>query len=65
VQVVTHPTLHLCKGVMNHNDSSTESEENLKAFFENEVVVDIDRIHRRVDGRLVPVQSCLLGCTAM
>jgi hypothetical protein len=34
VQVVTHPTLNLCKGVMNHDCFSSESEEDLKTFFE-------------------------------
>jgi hypothetical protein len=61
VQYVIHPTLNLCKGVVNHDDFSSESEENLKAFFEERGVADIYRIQRRVDGKLVPTSTLVLA----
>jgi hypothetical protein len=61
VQVVTYPALSLCKGVVNHDNFSSEREEDLKAVFEQEEVVDIHRIQRRVDRRLVPTSTLVLA----
>ena len=37
VKVEVHPTLNLCKGVVTHEDFASESEEDLKSFFEPKV----------------------------
>ena len=41
VKVEVHSTLNLCKGVVKHEDFASESEEDLKFFFEPEGVVNI------------------------
>ncbi len=35
VEVTTHPTLNLCKGVVNHEDFALESEDELLSFFKS------------------------------
>lgn len=60
VEVTTHPTLNLCKGVVNHVDFSTESEEDLVAFFKSQGVTDVYRIKRREHGREIPTSTLIL-----
>jgi hypothetical protein len=59
--VVTHPTLNPCKGVLNYDYYYSESEEDLKAFFEERRVVYIHQIQKRVDGRLIPTSTLVLA----
>jgi hypothetical protein len=61
IGVVTHPTLNPCKGVVNYDDSSSESEKDLKAFFEERGVVYIHQIQKGVDGRLIPTSTLVLA----
>ena len=60
VKVEVHPTLNLCKGVVTHEDFASESEEDLKSFFEPEGVVNIHRIRRKVNGNFVPSATLIL-----
>ena len=53
-------SLNLCKGVVTHEDFSSESEEDLKSFFEPEGVVNVHRIRQKVDGIFVPLTTLIL-----
>ena len=44
VEVTTHPTLNLCKGVVNHEDFATENEDELLSFFKSYGVTEVYRI---------------------
>ena len=50
VKVEINPSFNLRKGVVTHEDFASESQEDLQSFFELEGVVNILRIHRKVDG---------------
>ena len=60
VNMEVHPTLNLCKGVVTHEDFSSESEEDLKSFFEPEGVVNVHRICWKVNGNFVPSATLIL-----
>ena len=53
VKVEVHPTLNLCKGVVTHEDFTSESMEDFMSFYEPEGAVNIHRICRKVDGIFV------------
>ena len=46
VVVTVHPTLNLCKGVVNHEDFASETEEDLLNFFKTYGVTQVYRIGR-------------------
>ena len=54
VKVEVHPTLNLCKGVVMHEVFASESEEDLRSFFEPEGVANVHRIRPNVYGNFVP-----------
>ena len=60
VKVEPHPTLNLCKGVVTHEDFVSESETDIKSFFEPEGVVHIHRVQRKVEGKLIPTSTLIL-----
>ena len=52
--------VNLCKCVVTHEDFASEFEEDLKSFFEPEGVVNVHRIHWKVDGIFVPSTTLIL-----
>ena len=49
-KVEVHPTFNHCNGVVTHEDFDSESEEDLKSFYEPEGVVHVHRNRQKVDG---------------
>ena len=60
VKVEVHSSLNLCNGVVTHEDFASESEEDLKFFFELIGVVNVQRIRRKVDGVFIPSTTFIL-----
>ena len=54
------PHLEPLQGVFKHEDFASESEEDLKSFFEPEGVGNIHMICRKVDGNFVPSSTVIL-----
>ncbi len=60
VEVTTHPTLNLCKGVVNHEDFATENEDELLSFFKSYGVTEVYRIRRKENGKEIPTSTLIL-----
>ena len=60
VKVEVHPTFNLCMGVVTHENFASESEEDLKSFFEPAGVVNVHGIRRKVGGISFPSTTLIL-----
>ena len=60
VVVTVHPTLNLSKGVVNHEDFATETEEDLLNFFKTHGVTEVYRIGRKEQGKVIPTSTLIL-----
>ena len=52
--------MNVCKDVVTHENFASESEEDLKSFFEPEGVVNMHRIHWKVEAIFVPSTTLIL-----
>ena len=60
MKVEVQPILDYCNDVISHEEFAMESDEVLKSFFEQESVVHIHWLCRKVDGIFVPSSTLIL-----
>ncbi len=60
IQSINQPTLNLSKGVVNHEDFATETEEDLLNFFKTHGVTEVYRIGRKEQGKVIPTSTLIL-----